>query len=326
MCGILGADEDAVSPLKTNGASSRFEAVALPPIFAQRRTLSRGDETAQYRQVRLLILRRGAVRLCVNDACFLLRPGDVFLLQAETLHQVSAVTASAVFTSIYLDPVYARDLTYWQYRHLLASRADAEKFMSELYPEDMLAASISRFLAQVEPLLDQLEASTATLMQYGAEAVRVFRLWFTVAQFVQQGTLGRQVAGRISELTHERTRTGEAVAPVNVRRELLSVRDALKADLSRRWTLGELALLARLSPRHLNHVFTAAYGTTPLRYLAMLRVREMERLLRETALDITTIGRQVGWRSRGYAAQVFQRHYGIAPKHFRAGPPGLESQ
>lgn len=72
-----------------------------------------------------------------------------------------------------------------------------------------------------------------------------------------------------------------------------------------------------LSPSQLSRVFTDAYGKTPLAYLTMLRAEHLAKCLRETDLPIETAMRQVGWRSRGHAAQQFRKYVGMTPRRYR---------
>ncbi|MBV2363535.1 helix-turn-helix domain-containing protein [Streptomonospora nanhaiensis] len=58
------------------------------------------------------------------------------------------------------------------------------------------------------------------------------------------------------------------------------------------------------------------FGTTPTAYLAMLRVQEMARLLRETHRRCGSRA-AAGWRSRSRATEAFLAHTGIAPSRYR---------
>lgn len=72
-----------------------------------------------------------------------------------------------------------------------------------------------------------------------------------------------------------------------------------------------------MSVSQLVRVFTEAYGKTPLAFLTMLRAEELARLLRETDMPIGVAMRQVGWQSRGHAAQLFRQYVGITPVEYR---------
>ncbi|MFT3799139.1 helix-turn-helix transcriptional regulator [Microbacterium sp.] len=98
------------------------------------------------------------------------------------------------------------------------------------------------------------------------------------------------------------------------RREAAAIATLLHGNIARRWRVGDLASHVCLSTGQSNRVFVAAFGVTPIVYLAILRVQEMARLIRETDLLITEITERVGWgRHSGYATDVFRRCTGITP-------------
>ena len=49
----------------------------------------------------------------------------------------------------------------------------------------------------------------------------------------------------------------------------------------------------------------------------MLRAEHLAKSLRETDLPIETAMREVGWRSRGHAAQQFRKYVGLTPTRYR---------
>lgn len=115
-------------------------------------------------------------------------------------------------------------------------------------------------------------------------------------------------------------RSRRLTAPVRV--EALRVRDALHADVARRWVLRDLAEMVDLSPKRLVSVSAAAYGKTPTAYLQALRVEKMARMLRESRLTVDAAAHQVGWASRSQAIATFTRLVGTAPGRYRLyGPP-----
>ena len=89
-------------------------------------------------------------------------------------------------------------------------------------------------------------------------------------------------------------------------------------DIARRWSLGELASNANLSPSRLNSLFKEELGITPLGMLTQLRVQEMTRMLRETGLTVQEIAHAVGWRDQAHAAQQFRKLTGLSPTEYRA--------
>lgn len=85
----------------------------------------------------------------------------------------------------------------------------------------------------------------------------------------------------------------------------------------------DLQTLARLSgftPQHLNRVFRAALGVTPLQHLARLRMERASTLLLEGRLTVAAVGRAVGYADPYYFSRVFRQHFGHSPSdHQQAG-------
>jgi AraC-like DNA-binding protein len=94
--------------------------------------------------------------------------------------------------------------------------------------------------------------------------------------------------------------------------------DHLERNLARRHTLAELAARAGYAPQHLNRRFRRETGTTPLAWLAALRLERAAELLRAGRLSVQAVGRAVGWEDPAYFSRVFARRYGCPPSAFRA--------
>ncbi len=102
-----------------------------------------------------------------------------------------------------------------------------------------------------------------------------------------------------------------------LRTEARKIADLLRASPQAHWTLDELADQIHLSVSQIVRVFTEAYGKTPLAFLTIIRAEELAKLLRDTDLPIEAAMRQVGWQSRGHAAQLFRQYVGITPVEYR---------
>ncbi len=72
-----------------------------------------------------------------------------------------------------------------------------------------------------------------------------------------------------------------------------------------------------LSYRQLSRRFRAATGCGPKAFLTRLRIREAERLLTGTDLDILSIALELGFPSSQHFATVFKRHTGRRPGALR---------
>jgi len=82
-------------------------------------------------------------------------------------------------------------------------------------------------------------------------------------------------------------------------------------------TLSQLAKAAGLSPRQMDRQFSAAFGMTPMRYVAQLRMTRAKALLRGTARPITEIAFDCGYADSNYFARVFRKVCGLSPQQYR---------
>ncbi|WUR15248.1 GlxA family transcriptional regulator [[Empedobacter] haloabium] len=79
-----------------------------------------------------------------------------------------------------------------------------------------------------------------------------------------------------------------------------------------------LAARLAMSPRNFVRRFTAALGTTPGKYVLMLRIDEARRLLSEGDLPVTQVAKRCGFQSDEAMRSAFQRHVNTSPTAFRA--------
>jgi AraC-like DNA-binding protein len=92
---------------------------------------------------------------------------------------------------------------------------------------------------------------------------------------------------------------------------------ALERDFARPWTVDEMAAMARMSRSSFLRAFRRAQGVAPVEFLVERRLREAERLLRETDRAITEIALDTGFSDSNYLARQFRRRRGCSPSAWR---------
>ena len=87
-------------------------------------------------------------------------------------------------------------------------------------------------------------------------------------------------------------------------------------------SLKDAARAVGLSPGHLTTVVRRKTGRTVLGWIPERRMAEARRLLVESDLSVEEVGREVGYKDRGYFARTFGRAHGATPLGWRrAGRP-----
>lgn len=90
----------------------------------------------------------------------------------------------------------------------------------------------------------------------------------------------------------------------------------LRANLSRRLTLDELAAVAGLSPFHFLRRFQAHYHATPQQMLMALRLFEAKRLL-AAGIEPAQVALAAGLTDQAHLTRAFSRRYGVTPARYQ---------
>ncbi|MCX4757570.1 GlxA family transcriptional regulator [Kitasatospora purpeofusca] len=98
---------------------------------------------------------------------------------------------------------------------------------------------------------------------------------------------------------------------------LARVRTEVLAALDTPWTVRRMAALALMSERTFARRFTAATGTTPLRWLLDQRILTAQRLLEDTDLPVDAVAVHCGFASAVSLRPPFTTRLGIPPREYR---------
>ena len=94
----------------------------------------------------------------------------------------------------------------------------------------------------------------------------------------------------------------------------------MHGQLTRSWTVAELARTAALSRSAFFERFTRTVGVTPMEYLLSWRMAVARDLLRRQDLGIAEVAERVGYASASTFSTAFSRHVGQPPSRYaRAG-------
>lgn len=95
----------------------------------------------------------------------------------------------------------------------------------------------------------------------------------------------------------------------------------LASDLTRRWTLGDIAAEVKGSPIYLTQVFQQVEGMPLYRYQLRLRLARSLDLI-ERFEDLTELALEVGFSSHSHFSAAFRQAYGRSPSEFKRSALG----
>ncbi|MEI6175270.1 MAG: AraC family transcriptional regulator [Verrucomicrobiota bacterium] len=101
---------------------------------------------------------------------------------------------------------------------------------------------------------------------------------------------------------------------------LLKVLSLMHEDLSRPWTLDELAGESHLSIPHFTELCRRQTGMPPLGLLIRLRLQRAMDLLQQGTHNVAEAASAVGYDDPFYFSRLFRKHMGITPSSCRQGP------
>jgi AraC-like DNA-binding protein len=82
-------------------------------------------------------------------------------------------------------------------------------------------------------------------------------------------------------------------------------------------TLGLLSREFYISPFYLSRVFKEVTGFTFIEYLNTLRIKEAQRLLRETGAKVIVISEQAGFGNIAHFGRIFKKLTGLSPLQYK---------
>jgi len=97
--------------------------------------------------------------------------------------------------------------------------------------------------------------------------------------------------------------------------------DLVVRDPAHDWTIPELARRVYTSPRHLDRLFQAFAGISPLAYLRKIRVATARELLREPGASVEKVAETVGFSSAEQLRRACRRFERARPRDLRTPPP-----
>ncbi|MDF7808419.1 AraC family transcriptional regulator [Pontiellaceae bacterium B12219] len=100
---------------------------------------------------------------------------------------------------------------------------------------------------------------------------------------------------------------------------------SLPTRYEQQWTLAEMASQCGIQRTQLGKIFQKLTGSTPLEYLARIRIERAKTLLRETDIKIIDIAFECGYSTSQYFANIFKHATGTTPSQYRKNFSGLSA-
>ncbi|MCP5209502.1 MAG: GlxA family transcriptional regulator [Hahellaceae bacterium] len=91
----------------------------------------------------------------------------------------------------------------------------------------------------------------------------------------------------------------------------------LEENLPQPISIDIMAERVNMSPRHFSRKFTQTFNSSPMKYLAQLRLEKARELISQPDLPIQKVAEKCGFQSTETLRRQFHQHFGISPQAYR---------
>ncbi len=109
---------------------------------------------------------------------------------------------------------------------------------------------------------------------------------------------------------------GRALRRMETLASFRRIRQRVHEQLDRRWTIAELARLARLSPSRFAALYKECFGVAPIDDLLDARIAHARELLTNSTLPVKQVAAMSGFENIYYFSRAFRRRVGCPPSKY----------
>ena len=238
----------------------------------------------------LLWVRRGRIRVHLDDETYALSSGDVLFIQGGAIHSAEPEDCDYVCILLNLS--------------LLMKRSDAcAPFAARLSSGDV---KISRHLGGADSTYAALCRQMLDAHRAGGDAY----------PFLMKGL----IFSLFGQLLRDGCYTESSTDTPTLSRRISRLKGAIaymEEHYAAPLRLEELASLADMTPNHFCRTFKKYIGKTPISYLTEYRLGKAQYALRTTELSVTEIAMEAGFGDVSHFIRTFREAYGMTPKMYR---------
>ena len=116
-----------------------------------------------------------------------------------------------------------------------------------------------------------------------------------------------------------RSVTGEPISHTDngIRQEFQSLRSKMLSDLSKHWTIPQMAQEVGFSESRFYRIYKSIYGITPMNDMINIRIEKSKTMLLLQKKSVTEIAEALGYENTTHFIRQFKAKNGISPKEYK---------
>ncbi|KAI7259545.1 hypothetical protein KC345_g10285 [Hortaea werneckii] len=243
-------------------------------------------------QHELFYLFSGERKYFVKDSIYHIQAGDLVMVSSNALHKTSELgKPNHERIVVYYSPSFFDRFTPEEQVLLLTPFAQENPLIrfnlqERLHVEDLMFSLMNEIIEQPQGFTLCIQNMAVELLLY----------------------IARSILRRESQHAHE---------PSPVQDKITDIVRHINQHYSESLQLDQIARKFYISKSHLSRVFKHITGFGFAEYVNITRVREAERLLRDTDFSITKVSECCGFESLTHFGKVFKTIAGLPPRDYR---------
>lgn len=244
----------------------------------------------------LYYLCEGERMYFVKDRAYRVKAGDMVFIDRQVLHKTSDTGV----------PDHERIVINYQHEWLEQAYPHDAAILVETFRRDYPVVSLP---AQQLPELKRVIAEIINEMRL-QETGCAIRLRHAIIELLL-------IAVRAKSGDHGQPAPADHGSPMHIR--MIKVVQFLNEHYAEPLSLTNVAKQFAISSYYLSRTFKSATGFAFSEYINLLRLKESQRLLRETDLKITDIALRTGFDNFSHFGKAFKKMAGLSPRSYRSG-------
>lgn len=250
-----------------------------------------------HKEVEIIYLHSGTLTLWIESEEYHLKPGDIYFINSEMLHQFSSTE---------------KNTCYYAYVFPLESLQFALSDYSQTLVEPLFAHTMQfpTFVPIDSPIYGNVLNEVRELIHVNENKILAYELTtkaciYKIIGYLIQAKLLHTPALLIQFSSSKKS---------DIKKQILSY---IQENYAKPISLEDLAKIYHMSPKYFCHYFKQNFSMTFLEYLTRYRIEKARILLKNTGLSVMEIGFLVGYENFSYFIRIFKRIVGITPAKYR---------
>lgn len=257
---------------------------------------ARFSDPHYHEYIELLYGMGGEAKVLIGDRVYTMAQGDLLVAYSGEIHDVSCERGETSYYVIKFLPklLYGQGQSLSVIRYLIPLWQKQVKFRPAIRRAELADSRVDEWIREIQREWEGRSAGYEMIAHANVMQIFVWILRHCGAELEGSASLSPDLQSALSIALEE--------TPAHLED----------------WSTREAAAACGLSYNYFSHTFKKAFGISYTAYLESVRLREAERLLLMTDMEITEIAYRIGFGSASYFIERFRKCYGTPPRLFRA--------